>query len=111
MTLTTLAALLENPPLRTTELRLNDSIICKIYELPVSVFDRVRAISEKEDDDVNMDDIVYVAAWALAGRKPTDKELAAISDRFGTLSVMAIYFEALKFSQLDVGAVEREKKH
>ena len=111
MTLTTLAALLENPPLRTTELRLNDSIICKIYELPVSVFDRVRAISEEEDDDVNMDDIVYVAAWALAGRKPTDKELVAISDRFGTRSVMAIYFEALKFSQLDVGAVEREKKH
>ena len=111
MTLTTLAALLENPPLRTTELRLNDSIICKIYELPVSVFDRVRTISEEEDDDVNMDDIVFVAAWALAGRKPTDDELAAISDRFGTRSVMAIYFEALKFSQLDVGAVEREKKH
>ena len=111
MTLTTLAALLENPPLRTTELRLNDSIICKIHELPVSVFDRVRAISEEDDDDVNMDDIVYVAAWALAGRKPTDDELAAISDRFGTRSVMAIYFEALKFSQLDVGAVEREKKH
>ena len=110
MTHTTLAALLENPPLRTTELRLNDSIICKIHELPVSVFDRVRTISE-EDDDVNMDDIVFVAAWALAGRKPTDEELAAISDRFGTRSVMAIYFEALKFSQLDVGAVEREKKH
>ena len=110
MTHTTLAALLENPPLRTTELRLNDSITCKIHELPVSVFDRVRTISE-EDDDVNMDDIVFVAGWALAGRKPTDEELAAISDRFGTRSVMAIYFEALKFSQLDVGAVEREKKH
>ena len=111
MTLTTLTALLENPPLRTTELRLNDSITCKIYELPVSVFDRVRIISEEEKNEVNIDDIVFVAAWALAGRKPTDKELIAISERFGTRSVMAIYFEALKFSQLDAGAVEREKKH
>ena len=110
MNTTSLAALLEHPPVRTTTLILDDGSSCILHELPISVIDRVRSIS-KETDQVNMDDVVFVATWALAGRKPTDKELDTVSDRFGTRSVMTIYFESLKFSQLSDDAVELEKKH
>lgn len=107
---TTLAALMEHPPVRTTIVPLDDGLTCQIHELPISVIDRVRAISE-DDDHVDMSDVVYVATYALTGRKPTDAELATVSERFGTRSVMTIYTEALKFSQLDSDAIEREKKH
>ncbi|USE39242.1 hypothetical protein [Endozoicomonas sp. SCSIO W0465] len=105
-----LAALLEHPPVRTTLVTLPNDVTCQIHELPISAIDRVRTISE-DDDQVDMSDVVYVATWALAGREPTDKELVTVSDRFGTSSVMAIYTEALRFSQLGADAIEQEKKH
>ncbi|WP_257294481.1 hypothetical protein [Endozoicomonas sp. YOMI1] len=110
MKLTSLPALLENPPLRTTVITLDNGTGCQIYELPIAVIDRVRTISEN-DDQVDLDDVVYVAVYALAGRKPTDQELETVSERFGSRSVMAIYTEALKFSQLLPDAIEQEKKH
>ena len=110
MKVTSLTALLENPPLRTTVITLDNGVGCQIHELPISVIDRVRTISE-DDDQVDMNDVVYVAVYALAGRKPTDQELEAVSERFGTRSVMTIYTEALKFSQLSVDAIDQEKKH
>ena len=110
MTPTSLAALMEHPPVRTNIISLDDGVSCAIHELPISVIDRVRTISE-DDDHVDMSDVVYVATYALTGRKPTDAELATVSERFGTRSVMTIYTEALKFSQLDSGAIEQEKKH
>lgn len=107
---TSLAALLEHPPVRTTTVQLDDGVSAQIHELPISVIDRVRAISE-DDDQVDMADVVFVATYALTGRKPTDAELTIVSERFGTRAVMTIYTEALKFSQLSDDAIEQEKKH
>ncbi len=109
MNYNSLAELMEHPPVRTTKVTLSNDVICQIYELPISAIDRVRIISE-DSDQVNMSDVVYVATWAIAGHKPTEKEVAGVSDRFGTSSVMEIYTEALRFSQLSKDAIEQEKK-
>ena len=107
---TSLAALLEHPPVRTTIVTLDDGVSAQIHELPISVIDRVRRLSNS-DDSVNMNDVAFVATWALTGRDPTEAELTTVCERFGTRAVMLIYTEALKFSQLSDDAIEQEKKH
>ena len=108
MSAVTLEQLMASPPLRTTEANLPDGRRCTISELPVAVIDRVR--TSAEDEQVNMDDVVYVVAYALSGNKPTDKALEAVRESFGAGAVMAIYTEALRFSHLSPDAVEQEKK-
>ena len=107
---TSLAALLAHPPVRTTILELDDGSACQIHELPIAVIDRIRSIS-KDDSGDDMANVIYVATWSLAGRKPTDTELTTVRERFGTGSVLKIYKEALTFSQLSDDAIEQEKKH
>ena len=105
-----LTALLAHPPVRTTIIKLDDGSNCQIHELPIAVIDRIRSIS-KDDSGNNMANVIYVATWSLAGRKPTDTELTTVRERFGTGSVLKIYKEALTFSQLNDDAIEQEKKH
>lgn len=111
MTPVSIEALFAHPPVRTTVIKLADGTACTIHELPVSVIDKVRTISTTSHDNVNMTNVCYVATYALTGRKPTDAELKTVADEFGTRSVMKIYTEALKFSQLNEDAIEQEKKH
>ena len=103
--------LVKNPPLKSMPFKLPDDRIVTLYELPVSVMEVVQKIGHKKADQVDqvMDNITRVAAFSLLGRSPNKEEVLHIKS-FGTTTVMAIYYKALKFSRLGMDALEETKK-
>ena len=91
-------------------LTLEDGRECRLHELPIGVIEKVRTLSEGKEQDVRLDTIAFVAAHALTGCKPNDDEVRQLVESFGASTVMQIYIEAIKFSQLTPVAVEQEKK-
>lgn len=108
----TFEELLDRPPLKNTVITLPDKREVLLYELPLSVMKHVQTIGKEGEDGVNhvMDSIILVATQALLGRPPEQKNMDAICQRFGSSTVMFIYYEALKFSRLGPDALEETKK-
>ena len=103
--------LVKSPPLKSTTFQLPDKRTVTLYELTVSVMDDVKKIGQEDADEVDsiMTSISRVSAYALLGRAPTVQELEHVKG-FGTSSVMAIYYKALKFSRLGPESLEETKK-
>ncbi|MCW7552131.1 hypothetical protein NX722_05620 [Endozoicomonas gorgoniicola] len=104
--------LIDKPPLKTCNFTLDDGRDVTLHELPLSVIEDVQYVGQQEDDNVGsiMKSIVCVVAHSLLGRPPEPDELKQLRERFGASAMMAIYYEALKFSRLGPDDLDETKK-
>ena len=114
MTTLTFKELIANPPaMQQTSATLPDGRKYELYKLPMGALLRVAelskiALDKKEELPIK----VYggIAAQAVLGRPPKEKEVDQFIDVMGSDTIAHIYRQAISFSQLGVEAIEEAKK-
>ena len=114
MTALNFEALLAEPPaLKQHTGTLPDGREYLLHQLPLSAIDKIGRLSrtaEESSRDLEWSEFGEIAAQSLLGRKPEPEEVAALVEKLGTDTVLHIYKDAIRFSQLGGEAVDEAKK-
>lgn len=114
MTTLTFKELLASPvPLEKTTFTLSDGREIELHSLPIRAMIKVNEISQMINEDKTkapMKDIAAIAAQAVMGRIPKEKEVDEFIDIMGHKTVSQIYMQAVKFTNLGQEAIDVAKK-
>lgn len=101
------------PPLKTTTATLPDGREYELHQLPLGMIIRIGELSKtalENSQDLNWNEFGEIAAQAMLGRPPKTSEVKQFVETLGNDTILHIYKQAIRFSQLGEEAVEEAKK-